>query len=302
MHRRTFARTLTAAALSAAAWRHDSTRCAAETSLAKGRTAAVPYKLSVMLWTVFRDRPFEERLEKIAEAGYRAVELVGEYAKWSEDDFRRANRKRRELGISFDATAGLKHGVGDPRARRAFLDDLRKELKTVEKLEIPSLIVMSGNTVPGMAPEEQHTSCVEGLKRAAEIVEGSGTTLLLENIDLEENPRYYLWSTPEAFKVIEEVNHPQVKFLYDFYHAQISGGNLIAHLQRNIGRVGCVHIADVPGRHEPGTGEINYPNIYRKLVDLNFDRTVAMEFIPSGDPVESLRAARQEALRGGAPS
>ncbi len=302
MHRRTFARTVTAAALGAAASRQDSTLCAAETLLAKTQPVAVPYELSVMLWTVFRDRPFEERLEKIAEAGYRAVELVGEYAKWSEDDFRRANRKRRELGISFDATAGLKHGLGDPRARQAFLDDLRRELKTMEKLEIPSLIVLSGNAIPGMAPEEQHASCVEGLKHAAEMVEGSGTTLLLENIDLEENPRYYLWSAPEAFKIMEEVNHPQVKFLYDFYHAQISGGNLIANLQRHVDKVGCVHVADVPGRHEPGTGEINYPNIYRKLVELNFNRTVAMEFFPSGDPVETLRAARQEALRGGAPS
>jgi hydroxypyruvate isomerase len=156
---------------------------------------------------------------------------------------------------------------------------------------------MSGNVVPGLSPQAQHDSCVEGLKRATELVEGKGVTLLLENIDLEENPHYYMWSVPEAFKIIEEVNHPQVKFLYDFYHAQISGGNLIANLQRHADKVGLIHIADVPGRHEPGTGEINYINIYKKLAELNYNRYVAMEFRPSGDVVKTLAQARQEALQ-----
>jgi hypothetical protein len=81
---------------------------------------------------------------------------------------------------------------------------------------------------------------------------------------------------------------------------KISEGNLIEKLEKNIDKLGLVHAADVPGRHEPGSGEINYANIYKKLAALQFDRYLAMEFIPSGDPVESLRRARQEALRLGA--
>jgi hydroxypyruvate isomerase len=176
------------------------------------------------------------------------------------------------------------------------LGDIRGQLKIMEKLESPTLIVMSGNVVPGLTPQTQHDSCVEGLKRAAELVEKNGVTLLLENIDLEENPHYYMWSVPEAFKIIEEVNHPQVKFLYDFYHAQISGGNLITNLKGHADKVGLVHIADVPGRHEPGTGEINYLNIYKELAELNYHGYVAMEFHPTGDPVKTLAQARQEAL------
>jgi len=260
-------------------------------------TVEAPFKISIMLWTVMHELPFEERLEKVAEAGYHAVELVGEYSKWTEEDFRRYNKKRAELGITFDTTAGTHHGVGDPSVREAFLADVREQLKIMEKIECPALIVMSGNVVPGLSPQAQHDSCVEGLKRAAELVEGKGVTLLLENIDLEENPHYYMWSVPEAFKIIEEVNHPQVKFLYDFFHAQISGGNLIANLQRHADKVGLIHIADVPGRHEPGTGEINYLNIYKKLAELNYHRYVAMEFRPTGDPVKILARARQEALQ-----
>jgi len=308
MNRRNFTKTLAGAALSTAALalepsvgaepKFSATTTAGAAGAAPGSgTAETPFKTSVMLWTVMHELPFEERLEKVAEAGYHAVELVGEYSKWTEEDFRRCNKKRAELGIIFDTTAGTRHGVGDPSVREGFLADVREQLKIMEKIECPALIVMSGNVVPGLSPQLQHDSCVEGLKRAAELVGGKGVTLLLENIDLEENPRYYMWSVPEAFKIIEEVNHPQVKFLYDFYHAQISGGNLIANLQRHADKVGLIHIADVPGRHEPGTGEINYLNIYKKLAELNYSRYVAMEFRPTGDPVKILAHAREEALQ-----
>jgi hydroxypyruvate isomerase len=170
----------------------------------------------------------------------------------------------------------------------------------MDKIECRAIIVMSGNVVPGLPRADQHQSCIEGLKRAAEIAEKNDITILLENIDLEENPRYYLWSAAEGFEIVTRVGHPRVRFLDDFFHEQISEGNLIEKLEKNIDKLGLVHVADVPGRHEPGTGEINYINIYKKLAALKYDRYVAMEFIPKGDPVESLRRAREEALRAGA--
>ena len=92
-------------------------------------------------------------------------------------------------------------------------------------------------------------------------------------------------------------SEPSARSFYDFYHEQISEGNLIEKLEKNIAQVGLLHVADVPGRHEPGTGEINYTSIYRKLVQLNYRGYVAMEFEPAGDPVASLRTAREEAMR-----
>src|SRR5665213_688963 len=111
MNRRTFSLTLAGSALGAAALK---AKPAPEES-------AAPFKLSIMLWTVWRDLPFEARLEKVAEAGYNNVELVGEYRKWSDDEFNRANAKRKELGITFDTTAGLRHAVGNPSDRDAML-------------------------------------------------------------------------------------------------------------------------------------------------------------------------------------
>jgi hydroxypyruvate isomerase len=259
---------------------------------------ALPFPLSVMLWTVFTGMPFEDRLAKVAEAGYSNVELVGEYAKWDDAEFARANAARQRYGIRFDATAGLKHGVADPSTRDAFLSALRDALKPMETLECPAMIALSGNVVPGLSREEQHQSSIETLKRAAALVEGreiqgQPVRLLLECIDPEENPHYYLQSATEAIEIVRAVNHPQVQFLYDMFHEQIAEGNLIEKLDKNIDVIGLIHVADVPGRHEPGTGEINYANIFKKLVDLKYRRVVAMEFKPLGDAVASLRAARE---------
>jgi len=270
----------------------------------EGEASGLPFNLSVMLWTVFTNLPFEQRLEKIAEAGFRNIELVGEYDKWTESEFRSANAKRQELAISFDCTAGLKHGVSIPDHRQPLIAELRHALPIMEQIACPSMILLSGNRVPGMPREVQHQCCIETLKVAADVVQGRSINgqpvrLLLENIDPEENPQYYLTQVTEALEVVQAVNHPQVQLLYDLYHEQISAGNLIKKLELSIPHLGLVHVADVPGRHEPGTGEINYPNIFRKLAELNYTGMVAMEFRPTGDPVAQLRAARDMALRAG---
>lgn len=292
MNRRTFSQALATAALTAVASPLQAVPVAAESS-----SKASPFPISVMLWTVFTDLPFEERLAKVAEAGYTNVELVGEYHKWSADDFARANAARKRLGIRFDATAGMAHGVANPDTRDAFLAELTQALLPMETLSCPAMIVLSGNVFPDLTREAQHQISVETLKRAAALVEGrqidgQPVRLLLECIDPEENPKYFLTSAAEAIEIVRAVNHPQVQFLYDIFHEQIAEGNLIEKLEKHIDVIGLIHIADVPGRHEPGTGEINYTNIYRKLAQLNYRHIVAMEFKPSGDPVAALRAAK----------
>ncbi len=298
MNRRSFSKQIGAAALGV------SSLSASTVQEAANGSGAPPYKLSVMLWTVFTKLPFEQRLEKVLEAGYKNVELIGEYKKWSPEEWTRALAKSKELAIRFDVTAGLRNGVSNPQDREGLLADVRNELPIMQRLNCPAVIIMSGNVVPGMPREMQHQSCIDGLKQAAALVEGKQidgepVRLLLENIDPEENPKYYLTSVAEGFEIIRAVNHPQVRLLYDFFHEQIAEGNLIEKLEKNIEYTGLVHIADVPGRHIPGTGEINYDNIYRKLAELNYRHTVAMEFLPIHDGVAELRRAKDQALRSG---
>jgi hydroxypyruvate isomerase len=295
MNRRSFTQALAAAAIASAS---PALPSLAQTDATSAGNADTPFPLSVMLWTVFNDLPFEERLAKVKEAGYTNIELVGEYGKWTPAQLESANAARKRLGIHFDATAGLKNGVGNPAQRDGLMAELTSALGIMETLDCPAMIVLSGNVVSGLSREEQHQSCIDSLKKAATLVEGKQIAgqpvrLLLECIDPEENPHYYLQSAAEAIEVVRAVNHPQVQFLYDMFHEQIAEGNLIEKLNKHIDVIGLIHIADVPGRHEPGTGEINYANVYKKLAQLNYRHMVAMEFKPTGDAVASLRAARK---------
>jgi len=291
MNRRTFGQTVAGAALGATL-----PGIGLEASSVRPPGAA-PYGISIMLWTVFRDLPFEERLAKVAEAGYRQVELVGEYEHWTQADFDRANAARKRLGIRFDATAGLHNGVANPATRDAFLAELTQALKPMQTLECPAMIVLSGNVVPGLAREAHHQAAIETLKQAAKLVEGKTIAgepvrLLLECIHVEENPKIYLTSAREGIEIVRAVNHPQVQFLYDMYHEQMGYGDLIDKLDGNMDVIGLVHVADVPGRHEPGTGEVNYGNIYKRLAGLGYRKNMAMEFYPSREPVATLRTAK----------
>ena len=259
------------------------------------------FPLSVMLWTFFSELPFEEQLAKVAKAGYTNVELVGEYRDWSAKDLARANTVLKRHGIVIDAIAGLTHGVANPDTSDAFLAELKDALTTMQTLGCPAMIVLSGNAIAGIAHEAQHQSCIETLRRAAALIEGKQINgqpvrLLLECIDPEENPECFLTTAEEGIEVVRAVNHPQVQFLYDLFHEQIAEGNLIEKLEKHIDVIGLIHVADVPGRHEPGTGEINYNNIYRKLVELNYHQMVAMEFKPTAEPVAALREAKAFAL------
>lgn len=295
MRRREFVGACAAAALTGAAAGPSAMALAAP---AAAEAEGIPFSLSVMLWTVYRDLPFSERLEKVHEAGYRAVELVGEFKDWKKPDFAEARRKKRELAIEFDGTTGVWQPLADANAREVFLKSLHEFIPTMRELECSRLIMQTGNTVAGLSRAEMHANCIETLKQGGEIAAENNIELLIENIDPEENPKYFLTASAEGFEIIRAVGNPHVKFLYDFFHEQIACGNLIAKLEKNIDLVGLLHVADVPGRHHPGTGEINYPNIFTKLAELRYSRYVAMEFIPLGDPVKELREARELVFSG----
>jgi len=290
----------TVAAATSAATAISAATCLADFESAQATADGTPpFKLSVMLWTVYEKLPFDQRIEKVAEAGYNAVELVEEYKNFTNEDYARFRAKKRELHLTVDATNGISHSLCDSSQRDAFVEEVRAKLPVLEELECNKLIILSGDKVPGQSARQMHQNCIEGLKRAADIAATKNVGLLLENIDPEENPKYFLTSVSEGFEIVRSVRASNVQFLYDFFHDQIAEGNLLAKLEKNLDLIGVVHIADVPGRHDPGTGEINYPNIFRKLGQLGFNGYVAMEFIPEGETVAALRSAREMAMKYG---
>ncbi len=252
-------------------------------------------QFSVMIWTLKKLGTFEENLERVAQAGYHHVELVGEFKTWSEDDYRRILARMETLKISVDATSGVGPGFADPSGGDAFLSALKALIPAAQRLQCKQIIMLSGKRIEGAPAGSQHAASIEALKRAADVLSSAGLVAVIEPIDRIENPTIYLDGVTEAFEIAKAVGSPNVKVLYDVYHEQREFGNLIEKFEAHIAQVGLIHIADVPGRHEPGTGEINYLNIYRKLGQLGYKGTIAMEFYPTGDIVETLRRARDQA-------
>ncbi len=252
-------------------------------------------QFSVMMWTLNKLGTFEQNLERVALAGYHHVELVGEFKKWSEDDYRRILARMEQLKLSVDATSGVAQGFSDPGGRDAFLSALKEIIPAANRLQCKQIILLSGKVIEGAPAGSQHAASIESLKRAADVLSSAGLVAVIEPIDRLENPTIYLDGVSEAFEIVKAVGSPNVKVLYDIYHEQRQFGNLIEKFAANIEQVGLIHIADVPGRHEPGTGEINYLNIYKKLAQLEYRSTIAMEFYPTSDVVEQLRRARDQA-------
>jgi hydroxypyruvate isomerase len=259
--------------------------------------ASVGVRFSVMLWTLEKQAPFDRCLEIVGEAGYQGVELTGQFRKWTATDIHPVMVKMRSLGLVFDLLSGVRVGFADPNTSPAFLAAIADQLTFCKQLESSQINLRSGNRIDGVERSVQHAASVENLKRAAELAAAANVQIVIEPIDPLEAPKEYLNSVTEGFEIVREVASPQVKVLYDFYHEQRAYGNLIEKLEKNIDLVGLVHIADVPGRHEPGTGEIDYLNIYRKLAELKYNKFVTMEFYPTGEPVAALKKARLEALQ-----
>lgn len=258
---------------------------------------ATKFRFSFMLWALEKQAPFDRCVEWVAEAGYQGVELVGEFQKWSAAERADIMDRMRKLGLVFDAMSGVKAGFAVPDQTVAFRAQFIEHLRAAKDLECPKVILLSGKRVDALAAGVQRQTSIDNLKWAAEHAATEQIDIVIEPIDLLENPTIDLATVTDGFEIVRAVNSPQVKVLYDFYHEQRSFGNLIEKLERNIDWVGLVHVADVPGRHEPGTGEIDYGSIYRKLAALDYSHWIAMEYYPTIEPVASLTKARMEAQR-----
>ena len=198
-----------------------------------GRSA----RLSVMLWALTGvAKPFMERLELAARAGYRCVELVDEFRTWSEAEWVAVLERMHALGLTVDAIAPLKLGFADPAGGAAMLAELESVLPALRRLGAPQIILVSGPRGKTAAAGEesmaaQHAVAVETLRAVAAVLERERMVAVIEPIDRLENPPVYLDTVTEAFALTRAVGSAQVKVLYDFFHEQRTHGNLIEKLE-----------------------------------------------------------------------
>jgi hydroxypyruvate isomerase len=265
-------------------------------------TAKRPFKLSVMLWTLRPKYTAEQAIELVAGAGYNGFELVDEDKKWSDADVTRIRSRMKQLGIVCDAMSGIATGFAEAGAAERLGDELTARMTGAERMGCRRIILLSGKRDNATPREKQHAVCVANLQRAGELAAKRGFDLLIEPIDALENPSIYLTHVEEAFDIARAANLSSVQVLYDFYHEAKGDGlldvtsSLLSPLKGNIDLLGLVHVANVPGRHTPLTGEIRYPDVYAALRKEGYDGWLAMEFLPVGDAKAELQQAAAKVL------
>jgi len=251
---------------------------------------------SVMLWTL--KGSFEEKLETAARSGVQSVEMVGEYANWTDADIARVKKLARSFRLGIDALIATpdwnKRPVSmvDPAQHDNFLADVRNAITYAQKLDVPQILLMSGNAIPGRTHDEQYASLLEGSKRAGDLLAAANLTAIVEPLNsLVNHKGFFLTTCGEGANLIRQVDNPHVRLLFDIYHEQVQEGNVIRTLTEAADLVSVFHVADNPGRNDPGTGEINYRNVYKAIQKTGYGGYVAMEYLPLSDPVESLTKA-----------
>ena len=253
-------------------------------------------RLSIMIGGFYGKLPLAERMEKLASIRYPAFEGLN----WAREDLDAVRERARALGLEIAQIGGsrsLKGPVGalvDPAERDNFLSYLKDAIQAAKKLGTRTLLVLTGDELPGKSLDDQRRSIIDGLRAARPVIEPEGITLVVELLNtLVNHAGYYLHSTLEGVRIVDAVGSPNVKLLDDLYHMQIMEGNLIANLTKYIDRIGHFHVGDVPGRHQPGTGEINYRNVFEAIAKTNYTGYVAMEYSPTIDYLESLREVQR---------
>ena len=241
-------------------------------------------RISVCAEMVFDDEPFHERVSRAAATGADGVEFWG----WREKDLDAITAAADAADIPVVAcTAGAT--LTDPDRTAEAVETVRESLDAAAGMGCLNLIVTTGPEQDGLDREAQHDAIVEVLSTVAPDAEAAGVTVVLEPLNADvDHPGYYLTSSQEGFDIVDAVDSPNVKLLYDVYHQQITEGNIIQTVTENVDRIGHIHMADVPGRHEPGTGELNYAHIFTALEGAGYDGWVGCEFSPINDPEEAM--------------
>lgn len=232
-----------------------------------------------------------EQVEQIAAYGFRAFESLGAGG-WNDKEAVRD--KCQDLGIQIGAIGcgGSIGGWGpnDPEQHQRFADTVKGAIENAKKLGTRVLLALTGANRKGVSREEQMDSLVKAGHLVAPMVEDAGMVLVWEILNvLVDHPGYFLVYSKDASELVKRTDRPCIRCLFDIYHQQISEGNLINNIRRYIKEIGHFHFADVPGRHEPGTGEINYKNVFKAIYETGYRGIVACEFGPTKPAEEILR-------------
>ena len=252
--------------------------------------------IDVLFDLFFADASFEDRLSRIAAAGFKGVET---WKGGDADELKTVGRACRDNGLTLVSV--VLNGPGDQAVAPIRADACAAFLERIDAYSDNALaagctagIVTTGNRLGGQDYYEQKQHLIDALVQASRMAEKKGFLLNLEPLnDKVDHPGYFLTSREEAVDIARQVNSPHLRILYDFYHQQVMTGDHLAFVLSNIDWIGHFHAAGVPGRHEVFDGELAYSQIVRRLDDVQYNGWLGLEYKPTLDDKRSL----EESLR-----
>jgi hydroxypyruvate isomerase len=261
--------------------------------------SAAMYDLAVCAETVFTSLPFVERVIEIARAGFKI-----EFWRRSGADIDALEQAMQaDSSIQICNFSGSFEGsMMDPRGVQAFIAAVKVRLPVAKRLRCRQMMILSGELGPhGEAahpiathPATRWITAYRVLCQLAELAEAHDVSYCLENLNTKiDHSGYPLSRVEDTVRLVEQVGSPRVRILLDIYHAQVEEGNIVQAIRDFRRFIGHIHVADVPGRHEPGTGEINYTHVASVLRETGYQGTVGLEASPLYNDTEALHRFRE---------
>jgi hydroxypyruvate isomerase len=243
---------------------------------------------------IYPELDFVARAERVRETGFTAVEFWA----WEGKDLEALRRLARQ-GLTIATFSGQRRGsLASREDWEAYRAEVQAAIPVAQRLGCDRLMLLTEELLPdgrartagpNLTPAQKRANVVQGLTDLAPMAESAGIMLLLEPLNIRvDHPGYFLDSAREGFSIVEEVGSPHVRLLYDIYHMEIMEPDSTQILLSHLPLVGHIHIADVPGRHEPGTGRLNFPRILRAVADAGYPGAMGFEFSPRAGSDEAL--------------
>lgn len=254
-------------------------------------------KTSACIETIFTELPWNQRFKAAKDAGFDSIEFWS----WTDKNLDEIKKLAEEAGIGICAFNGdADYSLIDPTHKEKYLNFLSQSIETAQKIGAESVTIHSNalgdegivvNHYTELSETVKLCSMYDMLKDVAVMAEKSGINCNLEGLNITtDHVGNYLKNTEMAAEMIRLINSPKVKILYDVYHMQLNEGSICDTLSKYIDTVGHIHIADAPGRHEPGTGEINYPYIIKHLKKLGYKNKIGFELFPAENSDKAVKA------------
>jgi hydroxypyruvate isomerase len=242
-------------------------------------------RFAANLTMLFTEVPFLDRFAEAARHGFTAVEFLFPYPYAAEALKARLDAHGLSLVLhnlpAGDWDAGERGIAVLPGREEEFRAGVARAVTYATALGTPRVNCLVGKTPAGVPADEVHRTLVANVRHAAEVLGAAGIALLVEAVNDKDIPGFHLTRTAQVLALLDEVGHPNVQVQYDVYHAQRMEGELAATLQRHLPRIAHVQVADTPGRHEPGTGEIRFDFLFAHLDAIGYTGHVGCEYKPA---------------------